>query len=56
MENVIGLIILVIILVLAVRYVVQAKKKGHKCIGCPNGCCTSEPKATSCGCGCGEDT
>lgn len=37
MENVIALLVLIIILGLAVSYIVKAKKKGVKCIGCPAG-------------------
>ena len=33
--TVIALFALVLIVVLAVRYIVKAKKKGAKCIGCP---------------------
>lgn len=35
MSNVIVVIILVIIIGAAVTYIVRAKKKGTKCIGCP---------------------
>lgn len=45
MENVIALLVLVIILGLAVSYIVKAKKKGVKCIGCPaGGSCPSAGK------------
>ena len=45
MENVIALLVLVIILGLAVSYMVKAKKKGVKCIGCPaGGSCPSSAK------------
>ena len=39
MENVIILAVLAVVLVLAVRYVVKAKKSGRKCVGCPESCC-----------------
>lgn len=40
MENIIVILIVAMIVVAAVIYVVRAKKKGAKCIGCPyaNGC------------------
>lgn len=37
MTDLIALLILVLILGLAVAYIVKAKKKGVKCIGCPAG-------------------
>lgn len=37
MENVIIISVLVIIIGLAIAYIVNAKKKGAKCIGCPMG-------------------
>ena len=37
MENIIPFLILMVILGLAVFYIVPAKKKGVKCIGCPAG-------------------
>ena len=52
---VIGLIIAVILGV-AIVYIVRAKKKGAKCIGCPAAdvCCTAKKGGTSqntiCGC------
>ena len=35
MENIIIIAIVAIILALAVVYILRAKKKGKKCIGCP---------------------
>ncbi len=35
MEDAIIIIVLVVILALAIVYVVRAKKRGAKCIGCP---------------------
>ena len=52
MENVIIIAILVVIVGLAARYVYKAKKSGRKCIGCPEGCCSS--KNDGCGCSCGH--
>lgn len=50
MEDIIIIAILVVIISLAAFYVYRAKKKGKKCIGCPDsGSCGKE----SCGCGCG---
>ena len=49
-ENIIIIAVLVIIVGSAVAYIVRAKKKGQKCIGCPYGescnrsCCTNKPK------------
>lgn len=37
MENVIIIGLLLIILSLAAFYIVRAKKRGQKCIGCPYG-------------------
>lgn len=38
----------------AVAYIVKEKKKGVKCIGCPDGCSCSGKRegASPCGCGC----
>ena len=58
------LIILVIAVIIgvAIAYIVRAKKKGAKCIGCPAGDCSSarkheDPSGTEsngCSCGCGS--
>ena len=37
LENIIIILIIAVILGLAIRYVIRAKKKGVKCIGCPDG-------------------
>ncbi|MBQ2745480.1 MAG: FeoB-associated Cys-rich membrane protein [Lachnospiraceae bacterium] len=51
MENAIIIAILVVLVGGAIWYVVKEKKKGTKCIGCPNsGSCSSK------GCGCQTDT
>ena len=55
-DLIVGGIILVIV-GLAARHVYMAKKRGVKCIGCPEGCDCSASKGnekTSCGCGCGK--
>lgn len=36
MANFIVVVILVAIITLVIRYIVKEKKKGNKCIGCPN--------------------
>lgn len=48
MTNVVIIAVIAVILGVAVRYIVKAKKSGAKCIGCPSG-------GTCSGC-CGEDT
>ncbi len=53
MENFIIIGIVAAIIVAAVIYIVRAKKKGQKCIGCPNGCNCSKNNASS-GCCCGD--
>lgn len=53
-EDIILIVILVAILGGAITYLVRAKKKGVKCIGCPSGSeCASKQKNASGGCGCG---
>lgn len=60
MINVIIALVIVAIIGAAIAYIVGAKKKGAKCIGCPaSGECCSVRKATDsqdtgCGCGCGD--
>ncbi|MFI3256770.1 MAG: hypothetical protein R3Y36_00550 [Spirochaetales bacterium] len=46
MENVIVAGIIIVILVLAVAYIVRAKKRGVKCIGCSSG--KAATKSCSC--------
>lgn len=48
-ENLIVIAVLVLILGAALAYVVKAKKKGVKCIGCPSGC-KCDGKSGCCGC------
>lgn len=48
----IGVIALVVGLVAA--YIIKARKSGKKCIGCPDGGCSSN--CGGCGCGCGGCT
>ena len=49
MEDVIILTLLAVILGLAIGYIVRAKKKGAKCIGCPADKCSG-----SCNCCAGQ--
>ncbi|MBO5165394.1 MAG: FeoB-associated Cys-rich membrane protein [Lachnospiraceae bacterium] len=53
--DIILVLVLLLILGAAVAYIVRAKKKGAKCIGCPaSGTCGHKSKgASGCGCGCG---
>lgn len=47
MENVIIIAVVLLIVILAGVYIVRAKKRGEKCIGCPY--------AKECGGKCGEN-
>ena len=48
MANLIVIIILVLVVGAAVLYIVRAKKRGEKCIGCPNaGVCSGNCGANS---------
>ena len=49
MENVIIILILLAIVSLAAGYVIRAKKRGQKCIGCPDGGCCSCKGGGCCG-------
>ncbi len=55
MENVILIFLLAAILGGAIAYIVGAKKRGVKCIGCPSGGSCGQKKEGSCGgcSGCG---
>lgn len=59
MTNVIVIAILVLVLGLAIGYIIKAKKRGVKCIGCPAGGCGSCAQNGGCGgnssCGCHTD-
>ena len=52
-ENVIVIAVVAVILALAVWYIVKAKRKGQKCIGCPSGGCSCEKGCAGCA-GCGK--
>lgn len=55
MENLILIVVLVLILGAALTYIMRARKKGVKCIGCPaGGQCPGAKGKTSCG-GCKGD-
>ncbi len=56
MKNIIIIAILLVIIGLAALYVYRAKKKGQKCIGCPDsGSCSASKCEGGCNCGCGEN-
>lgn len=49
-------IVLLIVVGAAVRYIVKAKKRGEKCIGCPySGTCAQKSSSAGCSCGCQTD-
>ncbi|MBR2923555.1 MAG: FeoB-associated Cys-rich membrane protein [Clostridia bacterium] len=51
MANAIVIFVLILIVGAAAAYVIKAKKRGQKCIGCPYAKeCTSQV----CGCGCSD--
>ena len=53
MDNAIIIVVLLLIIGAAIAYIVKAKKKGVKCIGCPAaGSCAQKNKSSECGCGC----
>ena len=50
MKDLIILAILAVILFVVIRYLVKAKKRGVKCIGCPEGCSCGNKEHSNCGC------
>lgn len=55
MENAIVIAILAVLIGSAIVYIVKAKKRGVKCIGCSAcgcNCDKDKDKASGCGCGC----
>ena len=51
MEDFLVLAVLTVVLVSAIIYVARAKKKGIKCVGCPNAkTCGKNTEKSSCGC------
>ena len=56
MENILVIVILAIIIVSAIVYIVKAKKKGVKCVGCPYAkSCGSTTQNGSCSCNCNTE-
>ena len=63
MIDIIVILIILAIVGAAIGYIVKAKKKGAKCIGCPAaGCCSmksskdaAETDGMCCGCGLSQD-
>lgn len=56
MTNVIVVAILVLVLGLAIRYIIKAKKSGAKCIGCSAGSCSCSQDTSAECCCCHTDT
>ena len=52
MDNVAIIIVLALIFAFAIGYIVRAKKKGAKCIGCPSG---GKCSGSCCSCGNAEN-
>ncbi len=50
-ETIIAVAVIVLIVALAAGYVIKAKKRGQKCIGCPQ---AKHCGVYQCSCGCGE--
>ena len=47
--DVIAIVAVVLVLAAAIFYIVRAKRRGQKCIGCPSGCnCKSCPSQCNC--------
>ncbi|MBE6539819.1 MAG: FeoB-associated Cys-rich membrane protein [Ruminococcaceae bacterium] len=58
MENYILVGVIALIVGAALWYIIRAKKKGKKCIGCPESSCPSSGKCggnCSCCSGCGKE-
>jgi len=54
MTNLIVILVLAAIIGMAAGYVYRAKKRGKKCIGCPEGTCSCSCQSGCNGCSCGE--
>ncbi len=54
MQDLLVIGVVAVIVSLAAAYVIRAKKRGHKCIGCPDSvCCPSGGKCEGgCNCSC----
>ena len=51
MKDLIAILVIVLIISLAIRYIIKSKKNGVKCIGCPyQKECASKNKNTNCNC------
>lgn len=48
MENILISVILIAIVGLAALYIIRAKKKGNKCIGCPDSATCPHAKSGGC--------
>lgn len=57
MADLIVVVVLLLIVGAATVYIVKAKKKGVKCIGCPAGgnCSSKKDRNEQCSCGCRTD-
>ena len=53
--TIVSVIILVLIVFLAVRYIVKEKKKGKACIGCPYSDACPKHSGHSAACDCGSE-
>ena len=53
MNDLLVIAVIALIVGLSAGYIYRAKKKGVKCIGCPNGG-TCSGACSGCSCGCGE--
>jgi len=52
MTDLVVIAVLLVIVGAAARYIYKAKKRGVKCVGCPDGgCCPHSGGGCSCGCG-----
>ena len=51
MENYILIAVIAVIVGFACWYIIRAKKKGKKCIGCPDECSACENCPSNCVCG-----
>ena len=49
-ETWIAIGVIVLVVGLATAYIIKARKSGKKCIGCPDGCCSSNCGGCTCGC------
>ena len=57
MKDFIVAVILILIVGTAICYIIKAKKKGVKCIGCSQGCnCGKVNENLGCSCGCNGES